>query len=108
MPFLSINLRRAWQSQLARGVICLLLLGGVIAGLSFRRLQGRFAAPVQPEGAYCDTGIGTARSYAARSMDAGGAVWTPRINDSRRPELAPPGMVWIPGGQFWMGAEDDH
>jgi formylglycine-generating enzyme len=41
-------------------------------------------------------------------MDAGGAAWTPRINDSRRPELAPPGMVWIPGGQFWMGAEDDH
>jgi formylglycine-generating enzyme len=108
MPFLSINLRRAWQSQLTRSLLCLVLLGGVVAGLSYRRLQGRFAATAQPEGAYCDTGIGTARSYAERSMDAGATVWNPRINDSRRPEPAPAGMVWIPGGQFWMGVDDEH
>jgi formylglycine-generating enzyme required for sulfatase activity len=41
-------------------------------------------------------------------MDAGGAAWTARINDNQPPEPAPLGMVWIPGGQFWMGADDEH
>src|SRR5215472_14833602 len=108
MPFLSINPRRAWQTPWARYLACLVLLGGVTAGLSYRRLQGRFAAAAQPAGAYCDSGIGAARSYAARSMDAGGTAWAARINASQPPEPAPSGMVWVPGGQFWMGADDEH
>jgi formylglycine-generating enzyme required for sulfatase activity len=32
----------------------------------------------------------------------------PKINDSRSPEPAPSGMIWVPGGQFWMGAQEDH
>lgn len=31
---------------------------------------------------------------------------TPYINHSPPPEKAPPGMVWVPGGIFWMGAQD--
>jgi formylglycine-generating enzyme required for sulfatase activity len=31
---------------------------------------------------------------------------TPRLNAATPPGPAPEGMVWIPGGWFWMGSED--
>jgi formylglycine-generating enzyme len=108
VALLPINLRRVWQSKWTTNVTCVVLLGGVIAALTYHRLQGRFAAADQPATAYCDRGIGSARSYAAKSTDAGGTAWTARINNSQPPETAPPGMVWIPGGEFWMGAGDEH
>src|SRR5262245_6448855 len=29
-----------------------------------------------------------------------------QINPARPPGPAPEGMVWVPGGSFWMGSED--
>ncbi|MBS2026704.1 MAG: formylglycine-generating enzyme family protein [Deltaproteobacteria bacterium] len=34
--------------------------------------------------------------------------WAPRINAAKPPGPAPEGMVWIPGGNFWMGTSDEH
>ncbi len=34
------------------------------------------------------------------------ADFVPTINSTKPPEPAPEGMVWIPGGQFWMGGQD--
>lgn len=31
-----------------------------------------------------------------------------RINNTPPPGIAPEGMVWIPGGTFWMGCDDCH
>jgi formylglycine-generating enzyme required for sulfatase activity len=37
------------------------------------------------------------------------SAWIPKINDNQPPAGPPPdGMAWISGGQFWMGAPDDH
>ena len=35
-------------------------------------------------------------------------AWVPKINTSKPSGPSPAGMIWIPGGQFWMGADDDH
>jgi formylglycine-generating enzyme len=37
---------------------------------------------------------------------APGATPAPRVNTTPAPTAAPPGMVWIPGGTFWMGCEN--
>src|SRR5215813_5591545 len=36
------------------------------------------------------------------------AGWIPKINESEPPGPAPAGMIWIPGGRFWMGTAEDH
>jgi formylglycine-generating enzyme required for sulfatase activity len=69
------------------------------------------------EGAYCDNGIAAAKARTGASLTAAAATpvvaatqsaWIPKINVSELPGPAPAGMKWIPGGQFWMGAEDSH
>jgi formylglycine-generating enzyme required for sulfatase activity len=41
-------------------------------------------------------------------MPVAQTAWVPRINDSKPSGPAPAGMIWIPGGQFWMGTDDEH
>jgi formylglycine-generating enzyme required for sulfatase activity len=68
-------------------------------------------------GAYCENGIGAAkhhpgiaanRSAVTTYLSETESAWLPRINDSQPPGPAPDGMIWIPGGQFWMGAQEDQ
>jgi formylglycine-generating enzyme required for sulfatase activity len=61
--------------------------------------------------ALCDTGLSS--SHMAHSRESMGeadsdtsASESPSINAASAPEVAPEGMVWIPGGEFSMGAED--
>jgi len=47
-------------------------------------------------------------SASALSDSIPKADWIPKINADKPPGPAPAGMVWIPGGEFWMGATSDH
>jgi formylglycine-generating enzyme required for sulfatase activity len=94
------------------------VLGAGLAG-AWRYQQYRTSvAQAATAGEYCDSGIRAAKTGAALSL--AGAVppvstprpdqtgWIPKLNDSRAPEPPRPGMIWIPGGQFWMGAQEEH
>jgi formylglycine-generating enzyme len=94
------------RAYIAIGAVACAVLA---AGWMYRRGHAESATASQPAGAYCDSGIGAARSHAATSNVAlTPAAWTPKVNDSKPAGPAPAGMVWIPGGQFWMGTDDSH
>jgi formylglycine-generating enzyme required for sulfatase activity len=85
-------------------------------GYQWRRTQATIASDTA--GAHCDSGIGVANRQAgitagespatASVPDAAQAAWIPKINHSQPPGPAPTGMTWIPGGQFWMGTQENQ
>src|SRR5262249_21254817 len=52
---------------------------------------------------------GSSRPPSADSQDVADPT-PPRLNASTPPGLAPEGMAWVPGGEFWMGGPEgpDH
>src|SRR5262245_15704317 len=93
------------------------LVGAALAGaLTYRQHHAPVTQSLTPDGAYCDNGIAAAKGHAPMALAGtipsiqpiGQTAWIPKISDPKPPESAPVGMVWIPGGQFWMGTADDH
>jgi formylglycine-generating enzyme len=98
-------------------------LTGALVGLGFGAINyykhhARVAQVSVPDGAYCEDGIGAAKRHlgmasqgplaAASTPSVTQTAWIPKINSSKPPGPAPAGMTWIPGGEFWMGTQDDH
>jgi len=111
MPDLREARKRKW-------VPLLIGIGMVVglAGAAIYRKHRVQTSNASEAGVYCENGIGAAKHHAgmANELAAGSHVaeaqsaWVPRINDNQPPERAPDGMIWIPGGQFWMGTQEDQ
>src|SRR6516164_3759257 len=110
---------KPWSNKWVWSAVGIVFGAGVTGAVSYQWRRAQVATDVNLIGAHCDDGIGNARRRteaaagalpAAASLQAAEATtaWIPRINDSIPPEPAPGGMVWVPGGQFWMGAQEDH
>jgi formylglycine-generating enzyme required for sulfatase activity len=90
---------------------------GTSGALRYRHNRAQ-VADVSEYGASCENGIGGAKAraqLAARTAPATAlapaatqTARTPKINDSKPLGPAPSGMMWIPGGQFWMGTTEAY
>jgi formylglycine-generating enzyme len=94
------------------------LIGAALSvGLNYRQHRAQAAVVSDPAGPSCENGIGAAKAHTASAAtsvpadtpNATAAItaWAPRINHTEPPGPMPDGMIWIPGGQFWMGTTDD-
>ena len=106
----------------ARGARWIWALTGIAlgAGLSGAWIYRQHRASLEEAaaGIYCDSGIGAATRLGRATVNGGAAPanapspiqsnWVPKINDQRPPGPAPEGMTWIPGGEFWMGSQEDR
>jgi formylglycine-generating enzyme required for sulfatase activity len=86
---------RPWRLLAAFGFMAAVL--GTIVAVTLN-VAGR----VNPAGQ--GTGDGPARADAAPAAPVEKAA--PWVNPDKPPGEAPQGMVWVPGGTFWMGGND--
>jgi len=99
----------AWcKLALAAAVVGLAAVGIVMAlGVSWRGIR-KADAPASAttsasEGAMCATGVSaTRRGHAASAPNV-----PPPTNTAIAPAPMPRGMVWVPGGEFWMGSAEE-
>lgn len=113
---MALDFAGAFKKRWARIAFFASLCAGLITTLIYRLHQQRVAEASLAGGAYCDRGVGAARTHAdaatastaapAATNPSTASAWTPRINTTHPGEASPPGMVWIPGGRFWMGTDD--
>jgi formylglycine-generating enzyme len=88
-----------WSSRIPAGRILLLLL--CFCGVAQNRSAGIQAAnPQASEPMQCDTGISRHSLHAASLISDQDVTVSGK---SSRSNKAREGMVWIPGGRFWMG-----
>jgi sulfatase modifying factor 1 len=106
--------KNKWTRIISGAVIGVALSGGLV----YFRHRSAVLVTSGSGGAYCDYGIGAAKGAAGSVLATAGtpartgavaqSEWIPKINSGKQPGPAPVGMLWIPGGQFWMGTTEDR
>jgi sulfatase modifying factor 1 len=105
--------RTVWRWALAGT-----LLGAGLGGAWIYRQRAASINEASKPSLSCDYGIGSAKAHSpsalTAAMRAAGATstdqpdWVPKLNDRQATGPAPGGMTWIPGGEFWMGSQEDR
>jgi sulfatase modifying factor 1 len=89
------------------------LIGAALGvGVNYRQHRAQAAAVFDHTGDSCENGIGAAKARTESPPNAPNTTevptaWAPKINHTKPPGPTPDGMIWVPGGQFWMGTADD-
>ncbi len=94
--------RRALIS--GQGVAVLFVLA--FAAFGFARYGSVTKTALGPEQVQCDTGISAASREQVKAVSDVGGAPASALNAASSPEVAPQGMVWVPGGEFWMGSNE--
>jgi sulfatase modifying factor 1 len=87
-------LKSALSAHVARRLTTIVSIAAALFAVAGCRRGTPESTSADPHAAH-DTA--SAKSATAR---------TPVLNNSRAPGPAPSGMVWIPGGEFWMGCDE--
>ena len=77
----------------------ILLIALCICGIAQNRAKGIQSAP--QSSAHCDAGVSRHSLHAASLVEASDIS----ASTKAEPNSSPDRMVWIPGGQFWMGTD---
>src|SRR5258707_9741604 len=77
-----------------------LLIAFAICGIAQNHARGSQSAIPQDSPVHCDTGVSRHSLHAASLVEAADVSASAKTDS----HTVPNGMIWIPGGRFWMGS----